>query len=353
MKIPRGLKRLNYAIQNDRRNRDVFYAVLQKQLSIGQSLERSILRMGEIMPNNSVAKTTAKVAVDLQGTGLMLTEGWDREALLPEYDAQLLRVAEEQGRLPEVLRELSGIGEIPVNLFHRVIKPGLYPFGFMLVIALIASVMSSTIYEQFVGRYPDILDEQLGYQMSLFFRQWLVWILAGLVGLVALYTWSGRWVTGNSRRILRFIYKDIDRQQASRFLYLNELLSRQGASSPRVIEVCQVLMKGRHIQTMLKRVQIRLREGESYFDSIRDRMVPMWAANMAQALAPGDDPKLLPESFDATRLTMDARAGATYSLLSSVFNLTLMFAAVSILGNTILGLYDSVMMMTERMAFDY
>ena len=305
------------------------------------------------MPQNAVAKKTAALAEADAGKGLLVTESWEREGLFPENETQLLRIGEEQNKLKDVLDELMTESEAPTNVFHYIIKPSFYPHMFALFVGISVSISSKAILEQFAGNYPDILDSQFSYHLSLFLRTYLGIIAAIVVCLCVSYVFACRQITGGLRQKLKFLFADSDRQLASRFLYLNELLSRQGATPGRIVQTCLVLMKGRHAQKSLKIVMGRLSAGEDFLIAARSRLLPPWASDMARGLSPGNNPATLPAAYDAVRITMDARAVQTYQLLSNIFNGVMLFAGLGAIGLTILGMYDTVNIMTDRMQTDF
>ena len=346
MKLFRPIIRVLHMMDADGKVRGIYYRVLSAQLKAGLTLEKAVRNTAEVMPENSLAKVFGKRLEVLRGSGKLVTQDWLESDWLPIIDAQMLNVAERRNTLPDALGELASRQSNPTGLFALVIKPNLY-YMVALSMSLVFMWWFKDFLEMLAGRYPQVLEGQLAYALSIWLRSVGPYILVAFFSLLLFYMFCCRYVTGTTRKYLRWLTFDYDNQFAIQFLYMSRVFSQQGASFSETVDMSASTLSGRHIQRSFKDVKSALARGADYMVVIRDVLVPSGIAGILSGMAPANDRQKLPLAYKTAESILREKMVGSYGKVAMLLRLIILITTLAVISQLVFGMYGTTSDMTD------
>ena len=341
------VKRLLYAIEMPRKTRDVFYRVIEVQLRSGLALEPATLNAYEALgKRNTLAKRLGKRLQERGMTGVSLTDDWKRTGYLPLLDGELMALGERRGTLPDTLGNLCALEERPMTFFANVIKPNFYSI-FVTLFALTFLFNFSGFLEMIAGRYPEVLDQQISYRMSLFLQTyWLPAVV--LLGCLALtLKLLNEYATGKPREKLRGILVFYDTNFAIEFLRVARRFAEEGSSFVETVRNSLLVFRSPHVSRTLRQVEVELMRGGNFLQIIQGRIVPSNVAGVVEALAPSNERALLPRAYETGEIILMEYLKTVFATAETLLKAITMFGSAIIIGMMAWGMYATAMDMTD------
>ena len=322
----------------DATTRMMFYKILAAQTRGGVRL-LTICRMlkdkGKLDP---AVKRLAQYGAEAAQAGRLASIGFAESGYLPSVDAGILRVAEQNGTLPDALAELTDAERQTRTFFSGVFRPA----AFQLVPASVAIGM--------VAASPKLLSEivqdlaaleamplyQVATAMQTFGPTGLMLIL-----LFTGFCWWGRSRLTKFRWLLTLFSRDWLDQVAIAYCRLGASMTRQGATHLQTLTAFADAYSSSYIQTMIPRVQRDVSDGRAYAASLADRLLPVDVAELLEALVPGEDRERYPNAFETLAAMQEAQLANHYAVRARALKFVFMATAAGFLVLMFHGLFNA------------
>ena len=348
MSLATRIKRLNYALQIQRGTRDIYYRVIEVQLRAGLSLENAVINADvSLGKRNPLAKLFGKLVAKEAFGGKSITEIWKDSMALPLLDSQLLVMGERRNSLPDTLNSLSNFENTPTTVWANVIKPNLYSLA-TLIVALIFLFNFSTFLEILAGRYPEVLERQMSYNMSIWLQNWY-WIFLMIIGgtLISIKLLNELTV-GNFRRRIRILLVFYESNFAIQFLRIAKRFADEGASFVETTGYAKEIFAGKHVQRTLTQIENQLLQGSSFLSVIKGTVIPTAIGDTIESLAPNNDRALLPQAYYTGEIILTEQLRMIFTSINVIVRGIGILGATILIGFMVMGMYDTSTDMTQE-----
>ena len=265
-------------------DRHMFYVLIAAQMEAGFVCSKACetLQSMDGLPKGIIEISKAGAQAEREGRSAV--EGMTETDLLPQDEAAALRIAEMNRMLVTALHNLVERNDGAKGFISKVVTPNLY-FLVILVI-LLMFVFNGTVFFSNMGL--DGAGNPL-FELSLFLRTWLPWIIASLGGVIVLVIWGMHRWTGVHRRFLGPFDQIARLQYGVRFCDLAEMMSSNGAIGTLILEQVEKLYaRSRYLHYHASRARRRIEEGGLQLEIAlaQGMLLPKHAA-LLEGLVPG------------------------------------------------------------------
>lgn len=322
------------------RDRFMYYRVLAAQTKGGLTPEVAVFNAGTVLEDQPIAVKAAKILQSGFGNDGVYME-WRRKGLIPQLDAYLLTHGDRTGQLGQVLKSLIERNEANLTFFRQVVSPNLYFICGLIALCLMAGPYAGLL-EQVAGEYPEILQGQIGYLLAVNIVDYRAPAALGILAFSAIFSFTGKALTGSPRKRMRAFFKGSDMINALRYVELSELLSRQGVSYTDNVRVARRILSTPHMRSSLGRVLREIAGGKPYEREIAREVLPENCAQLLAALVPGGDRSMLPTAYGVLREVLTALLTVRFSRIKTLLQMFVILLNVSVIGAFVISMYGTI-----------
>jgi type IV pilus assembly protein PilC len=218
----------------------------------------------------------------------------------------LIRVAEESGKLPETLRQLSDYLEKTDKLQRRVKAMASYPAFIGIFFVLVCTAMSLFILPKFIDIFSGFGSDlppftQAVFSINTFFVDHFFLILIGVAMLVTALVLYGRTDAGafrNDRLKLAMpgLGELLKKYVMARFCRSLSIMVHSGVSISTALEICADAAGNRVIRKAVQQARERIMTGQRISESFSESGI--FPGLITRMVAIGEDSGQLPEVLD-------------------------------------------------------
>ena len=326
--------------------RQIYYRVMAAQMSLGVSLERAIRTAAATLPSNTLAKAFGERVDAAASAGSKLTEDWAASGWLPHFDSIMLILAEREGpsALSEAFSDLAEDEAQVLTFKTAVLGKNAYSLA-VFAVAMTFLWLFADLLEQIAGRYPQVLEGQLAYALSIGLREWG---LAGAV-VIAILVVLHLFVLSNmippQRQLVGWMTYNYDLRIAHTYLTLAGKMAARGASHTQVVSLLLSVIKGRYARESLRKIQYRLKRGDDYMNAVRS-IIPKRFAQVLAGMAPAGERGILSKAYRSVAVIVEEVLRGRYSKIAAIFKSILMALNGVIVLTLVQGMYGTTSDMT-------
>ena len=318
----------------------MFYKILAAQTRGGVRL-LTICRMlkdkGKLDP---AVKRLAHYGAEAAQAGRLASNGFTESGYLPAVDAGILRVAEQNGTLPDALAELTDAERQTRTFFRGVFRPA----AFQLVPASVAIGM--------VAASPELLSEivqdlaaleamplyQVATSQCISFGPTCLILILFFIG----FCWWGRSRLTKFRWSLTLFSRDWLDQVAIAYCRLGASMTRQGATHLQTLtafaDAYPLVLHSNHRFRGFSGMSLT---GAPTPQVSPDRMLPVDVAELLEALVPGEDRERYPNAFETLAAMQEAQLANHYAVRARALKFVFMATAAGFLVLMFHGLFNA------------
>jgi len=322
----------------DSTTRTMFYKILSAQTRGGVRLLTICQMLRDKAQLDTGVKRLAQYGADAAQAGRLASDGFAESGYLPAADAGILRVAEQNGTLPDALSELTDEERQARTFFTGVFKPA----AFQLIPASVAIGM--------VAASPKLLtdivqDEAAREAMPLHMVATLLQTCGPAIGILILlfvgFCWWGRSRMTEHRWLLTLFNRDWLDQNAIAYCRLAASMTRQGATHLQTLAAFADAYGVTYVRAMIPLAKHDLTDGRAYAASLADRLLPADIAELLDALVPGEDRERYPNAFETLAAMQEAQLANHYAVRARGLKFIFMATAAGFLVLMFHGLFNA------------
>lgn len=325
-------------VEMDSTTRTMFYKILAAQTRGGVRLLSICQMLKDKEQLSAGVRRIAGYGADAAQAGRLASDGFAESGYLPVTDAGILRVAEQNGTLPDALAELTDEERQGRTFFSGVFKPA----AFQLLPASVAVAM--------VTASPNLLndvvqDEALRATMPLHIVATFLQTFGPAIGIAILlfvaFCWWGRSRLTQRRWLLTLFHRDWLDQIAIAYCRLGASMTRQGATHLQTLQAFADAYKSKYVRTMIPLASRDVTDGRAYASSLADRLLPSDIAELLDALVPGEDRERYPNAFETLAAMQEAQLANHYAVRARALKFIFMATAAGFLVLMFHGLFNA------------
>ena len=316
----------------------MFYKILSAQTRGGVRLLTICQMLRDKAQLDTGVKRLAQYGADAAQGGRLASDGFAESGYLPAADAGILRVAEQNGTLPDALAELTDEERQARTFFTGVFKPA----AFQLIPASVAIGM--------VAASPKLLtdivqDEAAREAMPLHMVATLLQTFGPAIGILILlfvgFCWWGRSRLTQRRWLLTLFNRDWLDQVAIAYCRLAASMTRQGGTHLQTLAAFADAYGVTYVRAMIPLAKRDLTDGRAYAASLADRLLPADIAELLDALVPGEDRERYPNAFETLAAMQEAQLANHYAVCARGLKFIFMATAAGFLVLMFHGLFNA------------
>jgi len=288
------------------------YKISPKELSglsreLAMYLRSGISIVSAIKVVQSHYEKNKKMALFLRTICTYLDEGKDFYSALneqsvvelPLFYKESIKVSEDGGILDEVLMELSRFLKEQERLHKEIKSAFAYP-SFMILIALVMIVFMLTyVVPQITSIFASMgqklpASTQFVIAAGDFFSHNIGWVVAGIIGFVALFMFARKKIDAFAYVVDRLILKlplfgeIVQKSELARFAYMASLLTRSGVVFVQTINLSANILNNRVIKHLFVEASKEVVEGKLLSNALNSTNIKIDTA-FIQAIALGEE----------------------------------------------------------------
>lgn len=327
--------------------RQIYYRVMSAQLSIGISLENAIRTAAATLPSNTLAQAFGRRVDAAAAAGNRLTEDWAKSKWLPHFDSIMLILAEREGpaALSEVFGDLAKDTAQSLSFKNAVLAKNVYPLG-VFGVALAFLWAFADLLEKIAGRYPQVLEGQVAYSLSIGLREWGPPSVVVLFALVIIYLFALSNITHPHRDIIKMLTFNYDLRVARTYLTFAGKMAARGASHSQTVDLLLSVIGGRYARHSLRQIKRCLQRGDDYMIAV-NAIVPPRFAQVLAGMAPAGERGILAKAYETVSVIVEEVLRGRYAKISAIFRSILMAANGVIVLILVQGMYGSTADLTD------
>ena len=322
----------------DTTTRTMFYKILGAQTRGGVRLLTICEMLKDKAQLDTGVRQLARFGADAARAGRLASDGFAESGYLPPTDAGILRVAEQNGTLPDALAELTADERHARTFFTGVFKPA----AFQLIPASLAVGMvtaSPKLLTDIVQN--EAAREAMPLHMVATFLQTFGPAGGIFILLFVAFCWWGRSRLTERRWLLILFNRDWLDQVAIAYCRLAASMTRQGATHLQTLSAFADAYQSPYVRTMIPLAKRDLTDGRAYAASLAGRLLPADIAELLDALVPGENRERYPNAFETLAAMQEALLASHYAVRARGLKFVFMATAAGFLVLMFHGLFNA------------
>ena len=325
-------------IDVDTNTRTMFYKILGAQTRGGVRLLTICQMLKDKKQLDPGVRQLAQYGADAAQAGRLASDGFAESGYLPSTDAGILRIAEQNGTLPDALAELTDDERQSRTFFSGVFKPA----AFQLVPASAAIGMVAASPKLL----SDIVQDETARQamplhMVATFLQSYGPAIAVTILLFVVFCWWGRSRLTQRRWMLTLFNRDWLDQVSIAYCRLGASMTRQGATHLQTLQAFADAYQSKYVRAVMPLASRDVTDGRAYAASLADRLLPADIAELLDALVPGEDRERYPNAFETLATMQEAQLANHYAVRARGLKFLFMLTATGFLVLMFHGLFNA------------
>ena len=323
----------------------MFYKILAAQTRGGVRLLTICQMLKDKAKLDPGVQQLAKYGADAAHAGRLACDGFADSGYLPAVDAGILRVAEQNGTLPDALAELTDADRQARTFFSGVFKPA--ALQLLPASAAISMVTASPELLKDIVQDAAALEAMPLYMVASFLQTFGP-AFGIAIALFVVFCWWGRSHLTKRRWLLTLFSRDWLDQVSIAYCRLAASMTRQGATHLKTLNAFAEAYHSSFVHTMVP-VAIRdVTDGRAYAASLAERLLPADIAELLDALVPGEDRERYPSAFETLAAMQEALLANHYAVRARALKFTFMAVAAGFLVLMFHGLFNAAQTVTSQ-----